>query len=457
MQLSSIFKVTRFWWRQITTDSTSPEYEKWRQRFVLKRLTLLTWVVIIVFVLNDAIYWSNTFPTYKSHPDYGYMQENLEITVIEQIIIFFELLFTLVLCKIFFVRRHPFLILLWLTWALFLQTQFVQAIFLRQADFDAVWWIIYFSGVAILLPVRWPWHLYSQVLILGQFTFFFVLGLKDPVVEVEYATAYYLIYGYVILVVCAIANTGVFLYERLIQQQFELRRQLKLFVHSVSHDLRSPMLGIVWLLKSLRNSTAPETIIENKTLDRIIDSSDRQLQLIDSLLEVHNTVNKGIFIRPRPICLATLVESVIVEMQPLINKEQAVISTSISRKYLVYIDPLQIRRVYENLITNALESNQSGLHLTIKVEHCSPNDSPKKRDGWVCCTVSDNGIGIPPHKQSHIFDLYTSATSNKQSLNVGLGLYISRQIINAHGGKIGINDTPKGASFWFTLPVARTT
>ena len=460
MQLSSFIKIGRSWWSKIAIDSVSAEYGKWRHKFILRRLNWITWVVIFVFVLNDAIYWSNTFPAYKNHPDLDYIRQNIKVIVIEQIIVFLELLLTFILFKIPFVRRHPLLILLWLTWALFLQTQFIEAIFLRKADFDAVWWMIYFFSIAILLPVRWRWHFCSQMLILGLFNFcYFVLGLKDPQVEIEYETAYYLIYGYVILVVCAIANAGVFFYERLIQQEFELRQQLKLFVHTVSHDLRSPMLGIVWLLKSLRNSAGKETVVENETLDQIIDSSDRQLQLIDSLLEVHNTATKGISLRPRPVCLDALVESVITEMQPLLSNQKAIVSTIIPTESLVNIDPLQIRRVYENLIINAIEANQSRLHLTIAVENYCNLDgkrSSKKHDSWVYCTVSDNGIGIPPQKQSHIFDLYTGATSNKQSLNVGLGLYICRQIINAHAGEIGVHNRQKGASFWFTLPIAKT-
>ena len=457
MQLSSLFKIGRSWWSKMAIDSVSLEYEKWRHQFVLKRLSWITWVVIIVFLLNNLIYWGFFFPSYKNHPDYSYIQQNLKIVVIEQIIVFLELLLTFVLSKISFVRRYPLLILLWLTWALFLTRQFIEAIFLRQIIFDVVWWTIYFSAVAILLPVQWRWHFFSQMLILGLFaSCYFILGLKDRRIEVEYETAYYLIYGYIILVVCSIANAGVFLYERLIQQEFELRRHLKLFVHTVSHDLRSPMLGIVWLLKSLRNPATKETVVENETLDRIINSSDRQLQLIDLLLEVHNTATKGISIRPRPVHLDALVESVITEMQPLLSKQQATVCTTIPTKCLVNIDPLQIRRVYENLITNALESNQSGLHLIIKAEnnHSLYRDRLKKYSNpWLYCTVSDNGIGIPPQKQSHIFDLYTGTTSNKQSLNVGLGLYICRQIINAHGGKIGINNSSSGACFWFTLPI----
>ena len=462
MQLPSLLKIGQSWWKKIALDSIAPEYEKWRHRFILKRLNLITWVVIVVVVLNNALYWASFFPSYKSHPDFGYLQQNIEINVIEQIVILLELLLTFVLAKISFVRRHPILVLLWLTWALFLTTQFLEAIFLKQIIFDVVWWTIYFSALAILLPVQWRWHFFSQILILGLFAFcYFILGLKDRRIEVEYETAYYLVYGYIILVVCSIANVGVFLYERLIQQEFELRRQLRLFVHTVSHDLRSPMLGVIWLLKSLRNPAAKETVVENKTLDRIIDSSDRQLQLIDSLLEVHNTATKGISLRPRPIYIDALVRSVITEMQPLIDRERATVSIMIPKESLVYIDPLQIRRVYENLIVNALESNQSGLHLIIKAENnlsLRRDRSKKFHNSWLDCTVSDNGVGIPPPKQLQIFDLYTGAINNKQSLNVGLGLYICRQIITAHGGEIGVNSSSSssGANFWFTLPIVES-
>ena len=76
------------------------------------------------------------------------------------------------------------------------------------------------------------------------------------------------------MIVCAIVNLAVFLYERFLQQEFELKRQLRLFLHTVSHDLRSPVLGTLFLLKSLRNPTNNKTEIANEILDRVIDSSD---------------------------------------------------------------------------------------------------------------------------------------------------------------------------------------
>ena len=125
---------------------------------------------------------------------------------------------------------------------------------------------------------------------------------------------------------------------------------------------------------------------------------------------------------------------------------------------LTNIDPLQIRRVYENIIANALEHNRSGLHLTLQVERDylkSDRQIIANSKRWIDCTISDDGKGIPPHLHSQLFNLYTRKASNKQSLSAGLGLYICRQIIDAHGGEIGINSSNKGASFWFTLPIVK--
>ena len=305
--------------------------------------------------------------------------------------------------------------------------------------------------------MRWQWHLLSQGITLGHFAFnYFLFGFSNPLINYEIN---YFAYVYCTIVVCSIANLGVFLYERLLQQEFELRRQLRLFLHTVSHDLRNPVLGNMFLLKSLRNPSAEETIVKNEILDQIIDSSDRQLQLINSLLEAYNTETKGIIVRPRPVRLDNLVRSVITEMQPLLEKERARAIAKVSTTLpLVNIDPLQIRRVYENLIVNALEHNKSGLRLIFeaKKDFISPHSRKKTNlDRWIYCMVSDNGEGITPQQSSRLFDLYTGASTTKQSLNTGLGLYICRQIITAHGGKIGVNNTSQGASFWFTLPVAK--
>ena len=445
----------RCWKKIVSDESISSEYKQWRHEFILKRLYLMTWVSIVGYLLDALVDWIVIVPSLEPNSSqYYFFHQNRELMYGTLIVFFLELLFALLLLQISLTRRYPFLIFLWLNWTLLLTPPVIFAIFLRQniPDF-AAWWIT-FPAEVILLPVRWQWHLLSQGITLGHFAInSFLFGFSHPLINYEIN---YFAYVYSTIVVCSISNLGVFLYEKLLKQEFEIKRQLRLFLHTVSHDLRNPVLGIMFLLKSLRDDSAKETTIKNEILDQIIVNSDRQIQLIDSLLEVHNTETKGIAIRPRPICIDNLVRSVVRDMQPFLDRQQATVTNKISTRLpLVNIDPLQIRRVYENLIINALEHNQPGLHLTLNVEN---NLSHKQRqissNYWLCCTISDNGIGISPQQQSLIFDLYTRAVSNKQSLNVGLGLYICRQIINAHGGEIGVNSSCQGASFWFTLPIA---
>jgi signal transduction histidine kinase len=469
MPLSSFFKIisrfrrqvgqsTQLWWKQvIKPNSVSSEYAQWRHRFILSRLHLMTWIAIIACLIDLLFDWTIVVPSFEPNSrEYNFVQQNLELIQGNAIILFSGLLLIFVLLKISFFRRYPIWILLWLTFLLLVFSQLLATVFLGEIRLYNEDWLIIFAAGPILMPVRWRWHCLCQLMVLGHFALsYWVFGLRDPSVAngIDYFLA---VYGTVIT--CLIVNLGIYLYERFLQQQFELRQKLQLFIYTVSHDLRNPVLSTMFLLKSLCASSVNEVVIDRETLNRIIDSSDRQLQLIDSLLEAHNTQTQGIILRPRPVCLDNLLESVIVEMQPFLDQQQATITKKIAAKLpLVNIDPLQIRRVYENLIANALEYNRPGLHLTFQVESDRTNFNSQAKidfEHWIYCLVSDNGQGISLQQSSQIFELYTRAASKKQSLNVGLGLYICRQIIKAHGGEIGVNSSSKGASFWFTLPVA---
>ena len=446
-----VLRFVRGCWKEIVTDSTSIEYKQWRYRFIVQRLYLMTWVSIVVTATGYLVSWTISLTSFN--PDnarFVFYQQYAGLITAIRLTGWIEILFTFVLLKITYVRKYPVVALLWLTWTLLISHQVIITIFLGQTILDGYGWILVLSAGPILMPVKWRSHCFCQIVVLTHFAFsHYVLGAKDPFAnELEYFDAIY-----ITIIVCIIVNYAVYLYEKFLQQEFELKRQLRLFLHTVSHDLRSPVLGTMFLLKSLRNPNTKETTIANEIIDRTIESSDRQLQLIDSLLEAHNTETKGIAIRPRPVCLDTLTKSIVTEIEPFLNSKSATITIKIPKKLsLVNIDPLQIRRVYDNLIANAIEYNQPGLHLTLEVKN-EYDSLPSSRSNWIYCTVSDNGIGISPQQSTHIFDLYTRATNNKQSLNVGLGLYICRQIINAHGGEIGINSSKEGAVFWFTLPI----
>ncbi|WP_138504360.1 ATP-binding protein [Nostoc sp. PA-18-2419] len=258
-------------------------------------------------------------------------------------------------------------------------------------------------------------------------------------------------------------------YEGLIEditQRKQTEEELRVFFHAVSHDLRNPVLGTLMVLKNLLNSEGLGTgeqgqgrqekimkpvssqsliAVQRSILERMIQSSDRQLNLINSLMEAHISEVQGIVLQRQTVQLLSIVEAALADLEPLVVQNQATITNLVSALPLVNVDPTQLWRVFSNLIVNALKHNPPGLLLTINATVEGNN---------IYCTVSDNGVGISQKQSDRLFELYFRGSSIRNSVGLGLGLYLSKQIINAHGGEIGINPNPQaGVTFWFTLPI----
>lgn len=233
--------------------------------------------------------------------------------------------------------------------------------------------------------------------------------------------------------------------EQLRTLEAELRRQLNLFLHAVSHDLRNPVLGMSMVLNNLSQQSGDELILPRKVLERMQESNQRQLELINSLIDTHAAEIWGITLHPKPLMLHSLVRSAVADLLPMIEKANATLDNRISPELpRVSADPLQLTRVYQNLIANALKHNPPGLTLTLAAQ---------AEAAWIRCTVTDNGVGISAEQREKLFDPYFRGSSKPKSVGLGLGLYLCRQIIQAHGGEIGVESTPgEGTTFWFTLP-----
>ncbi|MEH2267235.1 MAG: ATP-binding protein [Nostoc sp.] len=262
-------------------------------------------------------------------------------------------------------------------------------------------------------------------------------------------------------------------YEGLIEditQRKQTEEELRVFFHAVSHDLRNPVLGTLMVLKNLLNQgvgtgeqgenfsplpPAPRPSasfqspipVSRSILERMIQSSDRQLNLINSLMETHISEVQGVFLQYQTGQLLAVIEAAIADLEPLIVQNQAKLTNLVSADLpLVNADPTQLWRVFSNLIVNALKHNPPGLLLTINAT---------RKDDKIYCTVSDNGVGISQQQSDRLFDLYFRGASIGNSVSLGLGLYLCKQIIHAHGGEIGVNSAlDAGTTFWFTLPIS---
>lgn len=220
-------------------------------------------------------------------------------------------------------------------------------------------------------------------------------------------------------------------------------------VHAVTHDLRTPVIGMLMVLKRLQ-SKADETIsLSRSTLDRIVDSGDRQLDLISSLLEDHSHESQKIILNTQPVSFRAVVDQTLRDLEPLLTQNRITLNNQIpSALPLISADPTHLKRVLENLITNAIKHNVPEITLTLQAEQVGAE---------LKCTIADNGVGIPLEQCNQLFNKpYLRGSQNQHRTGLGLGLFLCNQIITAHQGRIGVlSHVDRETQFWFTIPLSR--
>ncbi|HEY9671742.1 MAG TPA: hybrid sensor histidine kinase/response regulator [Waterburya sp.] len=287
-----------------------------------------------------------------------------------------------------------------------------------------------------------------------------------------------------------------------IRDRNKAEQALRIFLHSVSHDLRNPVTGMLMVLKNLLNRPAsresgvgsePEqttdsysgTIPLRSILERMAASCERQLNLINALVETHEYEVWGVPLQCQPLPLHTLTQKLLEEWQPMLTNHQVTWQNLVSEELPpLYADPNQLWRVFSNLIGNALKYNPPGITLTLSAEVIEkelgtgeagemeldklpvsprprvpassfPVPNSKSKIQMIRCCVTDDGVGMTTEQCDRLFELYTRGASTQRTTGLGLGLYLCRQIIRAHGGEIGVITRPEcGATFWFTIPVS---
>lgn len=434
--------------------SASTDYPKWQRRFMAGRIRLMALLAMAVLGVSALLNLLVVIPALNAsgNPAYTVTPDTIHACLLKLLVQELGLLLGVFLLRYSIVRRdYTSAVFLWCSWSILLLPQ-LQSFLKGELSFNPTGWIIVYMAQAILIPVRWRLHLLSQVTTLGVFVLATLAGFSDPDLardpdfSASMMGAFYTIIGVYTVMVCFISDLGVYLYERMLKREFDLRRQLRLFLHAVSHDLRNPVLGTMMVLKNLRNP-AGDAKLPQVMLERMIESGDRQIQLIDSLLEAHTVETQGIQLNCQMTSVLTMAQTALADLTPFIQEYRATVQLAVAEDLpLVWADPMQIHRVYENLILNVLRNNPAGLELRLDARVVGDR---------VRCTIDDNGCGLSSQQCEQLFDLYARGPHARQTLGVGLGLYICQQIVEAHRGDIGVSSCPgRGSSFWFDLAIA---
>lgn len=217
------------------------------------------------------------------------------------------------------------------------------------------------------------------------------------------------------------------------------------FIATLTHDLRTPLLAAIQTLKFFLDGALGELDEKQKTLLATMQKSNEDLLgLVNALLEVYKYDAEKLTLAKTNFNIYNLTEQVYQELLPLAESKNIDFTIECENKEMeIFADRSEIRRVICNLCGNAINYTQNGGKVSIIIKN-EGND--------LIFSVSDNGCGIPQEDIPNMFQRFSQGTSIKRSTGTGLGLYLSRQIIESHGGKIWLESRlNKGSEFSFLL------
>ena len=218
------------------------------------------------------------------------------------------------------------------------------------------------------------------------------------------------------------------------------------FIATLTHDLRTPLLAAIQALKFLLDGSLGKISDKQaQVISTMVKSNEDLLGLVNALLIVYKYDASKQELCKTNFNFKSLVEQTYSELKPLADtkKIEFTVDYEISDDTEIYADRGEMRRVICNLCGNAINYTNNNGKVVVSVK-------PQNND--LLFTVQDNGNGIPPEDIPQLFNRFSQGTSKKRSTGTGLGLYLSRQIIEAHGGKIWLESKlNKGSEFSFLL------
>lgn len=245
-------------------------------------------------------------------------------------------------------------------------------------------------------------------------------------------------------------------YERLIEEELKKLKELdkirKDLISRVSHELKTPLMsirGATELIMEFHNNLS-EDMLE---LMHIIDKGETRLEyLVNNLLDISRIQYKKLKIKKKPTNLSTIIENSSIEMVNLIQKRDVNLNIEIPDKLIINIDNERIEQVLKNIISNAVKNTPPGGNIKISIGRAGE---------YAEILVKDDGVGLTSSEKKKLFKRFGKIERYEEGLEYlniqgsGLGLYISKKIVELHNGSISAQSEGRneGATFKIKLPI----
>ncbi len=222
------------------------------------------------------------------------------------------------------------------------------------------------------------------------------------------------------------------------------------FVSFVSHQLRTPLSGVSWMLELAAETPglAPDAAAY---VAEARESANRLIRLVNDLLDISRLESGRLVVQPRRLRTDDLVASVVAEMQPHIKEKQ--LQLTVNRpdaETAIYVDEQLFRQAIANLLSNAIKYTPADGSIIVTLS----------ADGtWVRCAIRDTGIGVPPEALGRLFEKFYRADNAivVESEGTGLGLSLVQLVVEHFGGRVWCESHPgQGSLFTIELPAAPT-
>jgi two-component system, NtrC family, sensor histidine kinase KinB len=226
----------------------------------------------------------------------------------------------------------------------------------------------------------------------------------------------------------------------------ELRNDL---VATVAHEFRTPLTSLRMALHLVTEEVVgPLTPKQTELLFAAREDCERLQTIVDDLLNLARIESGRIDLHKRRVEPLSIVEAVVDVHRAAAEQVRVTLRSEVLPSLPeVFADPDRLQLVFSNLVTNAIRHAPAGSALVLHA---------KQRAGFVRFEITDQGPGIPAEHQRGLFEKFFRVPGSPQG-GSGLGLFIAKGLVQAHGGEIGVeSEVGSGATFWFTVPVAPT-